>query len=104
MQTATLHIKVEPELAQSLKSLSQKRKISVGELVRQAVFSRYQLDLDTSLNNRQRQALQAYQGEYISLSKLASDMGMTIWEMQEWLTEHNIAHNTIFQEDDVNNA
>ncbi len=104
MQTVTLHIKIEPELAKSLKSLSQKRKISVGELVRQAVYSHYQLDLDISLNNRQCQTLQAYQGGYISLSKLASDMGMSIWEMQEWLAEHNIAQNTMFQENDVSNA
>ena len=104
MQTVTLHIKIEPELAKSLKSLSQKRKISVAELVRQAVYFHYRLDLDLSPDNRAQQILQTYHSGYISLSKLASDMGMSIWEMQEWLAEHNIAQNTMFQEDDVSNA
>jgi len=104
MQSATLHIKVKPELASDLKELSQKRKISVGELVRQAVLARYQLDLSISLNNKHRRALEAYQGGYISLSKLATEMGMTVWDMRHWLNEHDIAQNMAFHQDDSSNA
>ncbi len=104
MQSATLHIKVKPELASGLKELSQKRKVSVGELVRQAVLSRYQLDLNLSLNNKHQRALQAYQGGYISLSKLATEMGMTVWEIRDWLNDHNIEQNTAFHQNDASNA
>ncbi len=104
MQSATLHIKVKPEVAKELKSLSQKRKVSVGELVRQAVSASYQLDLGLSLNNSQRRALEAYRGGYISLTKLSTDMGMDIWEMRNWLNEHDIAQNNAFHEDDAGNA
>ena len=45
MQNATLHIKVKQEIAKGLKLLSKKRETSVGELIRQAVFSCYQLEL-----------------------------------------------------------
>ena len=104
MQSATLHIKVKLELASGLKELSQKRKMSVGELVRQAVLARYQLDLSLSLNNKHRRALEAYQGGYISLPRLATDMGMTIWDMRHWLNDHNIAQNNVFYQDDSDNA
>ncbi|MCK4604155.1 MAG: ribbon-helix-helix protein, CopG family, partial [Deltaproteobacteria bacterium] len=76
MQSATLHIKVKPEVAKGLKALSRKRNTSVGELVRQAVISSYQLELISSLNTSQKRALEAYQGGYISLSRLADEMGM----------------------------
>jgi hypothetical protein len=75
MQSATLHIKVKPEVAKGLKALSRKRNTSVGELVRQAVISSYQLELISSLNTRQKRALEAYKGGYISLSRLADEMG-----------------------------
>ena len=104
MQSATLHIKVKPELASGLKELSQKRKMSVGELVRQAVLARYQLDLSLSLDNKQRRALEAYQGGYISLPRLATDMGMTVWDMRHWLNEHDIDQNNLFHQDDSDNA
>ena len=103
MQSSTLHIKVRPELAKGLKALSRKRETSVGELVRQAVLSCYQLDL-LNLNEKQRRAIEAYQGGYISLGKLAEEMGMTVWEMRNWLSEHDIAQNISFLENDVNNA
>ncbi len=76
----------------------------MGELVRQAVLSRYQLDLSLSLNNKHKRALVAYQGGYISLARLASDMGMTIWDMRHWLNDHNIAQNNVFHQDDSDNA
>ncbi len=104
MQNATLHIKVKPEIAQGLKDLSQKRKVSVGELVRQAVIASYQLDLGLALNHRQRQALEAFKGGYISLAKLSSDMGMNIYDMRIWLNEHDISQNNSFHENDVSNA
>ena len=61
MQNATIHIKIKPELANGLKELSKKRDTSVGELVRQAVLSCYQLEL-LNLSEKQRQAVEAYKG------------------------------------------
>jgi hypothetical protein len=103
MQNATIHIKVKPEIAKGLKELSKKRDTSVGELVRQALFSCYQLDI-LGLNEKHRRALEAFQGGYISLGKLAEEMGVNVWEAREWLYEHDISPNYSFLEDDVNNA
>ncbi len=103
MQTSTLHIKVKPELAGSLKKLSRKRHTSVGSLVRQAILANYQLELN-ELPQRQRRAIEAYQGEYISLGKLAEEMGMNVLEMRKWLSECDIRQNNSFLEDDVKNA
>lgn len=103
MQNSTIHIKVKPELAKGLKALSRKRETSVGELVRQAVLSCYQLDL-LNLNEKQRRAVEAFQGGYISLGKLAEEMGMNVLNTRKWLTEHDIAQNNSFLEDDLNNA
>lgn len=103
MQSATLHIKVTPEIAKGLKDLSKKRETSVGELVRQALLSCYQIDI-LALSEKQRRALEAFQGGYISQGKLAEELGMNIWETGKWLDEHNISPNYSFLEDDVNNA
>ncbi len=103
MQNSTIHIKVTPELASALKSLSQKRETSVGELVRRAVLSCYQLDM-LNLNEKQRRAVEAFQGGYISIGKLAEEMGMNVWNIQKWLDEHAIPQNNSFLEDDVKNA
>ena len=103
MQNTTIHIKVKPEIAKGLKQLSKKRETSVGELIRQAVFSCYQLEL-LGLNQNQKQSIAAFQGEYISLGKLAEEMGMTVWEIRNWLAEHNILQNNSFQESDIANA
>ena len=103
MQSSTIHVKVKPELAKGLKALSRKRETSVGELVRQAVLSCYQLDL-LNLNEKQRRAVGAFQGGYISLGKLAEEMGMNVWNTRNWLIEHDIAQNNSFLADDVNNA
>ena len=103
MQNSTIHIKVTPELASALKSLSQKRETSVGELVRRAVLSCYQLDM-LNLDEKQRRAVEAFQGGYISIGKLAEEMGMNIWNIQKWLEEHAIPQNNSFLEDDVKNA
>ena len=103
MQSSTLHIKIKPELAKGLKELSRKRETSVGELVRQAVMSCYQLEL-LDLNERQRRAVEAFQGGYISLGKLAEEMGMNVLTIRKWLIEHDIFQNNSFLEDDVKNA
>ena len=103
MQNATLHIKIKPELAQGLKELSKKRETSVGELVRQAVVSCYQIEL-LGLGEKQRRAFGAFQGGYISLGKFAEDMGMPVLQARKWLQEHDIPQNNSFLEDDVNNA
>jgi hypothetical protein len=103
MQNATLHIKIKPELAKGLKKLSQKRETSVGALVRQAVLSCYQLDL-LSLNEKQRHAVEAFKGCYISIGKLAEEMGMNVWDARNWLEEHDIAQNNAYLDDDVRNA
>ena len=103
MQSSTLHVKVTPELAKGLKSLSRKRETSVGELVRKAVLSCYQLEL-LNLNETQRRAVEAYQGGYISIGKLAEEMGMHVWHLQKWLEEHDIPQNNTFSEDDVKHA
>jgi predicted HTH domain antitoxin len=89
MQSSTIHIKVKPELAKGLKALSRN--------------SCYQLDL-LNLNEKQRRAVEAFQGGYISLGKLAEEMGMNVWSTRKWLAEHDIAQNNSFLEDDVNNA
>lgn len=103
MQNATIHIKVKPEIAKGLKLLSKKRDTSVGELIRQAVFSCYQLEL-LGLNQEQKQAIAAFQGGYISLGKLAEEMGKTVMEIRTWLAEHDILQNNSFQESDIANA
>ncbi len=103
MQSSTLHIKVTPEVANALKALSKKRESSVGELVRQAVHSCYQLDM-LNLTEKLRRAVEAFQGGYISLGKLAEEMGMNVWDTRKWLTEHDIAQKNSFLEDDVSNA
>lgn len=103
MQSSTLHIKIKPELAEGLKELSRKRSVSVGELVRQAVVSCYQIEL-LDLGERQRRAVEAYQGGYISLGKLAEEMGMTVLKIRDWLKEHEIRQNNVFLEGDVKNA
>lgn len=103
MQSSTLHIKVKPRLAKGLKSLSKKRETSVGELVRQAVVSCYQLDL-LNLNEKHRRALEAFKGNYISLGKLAEEMGMNVLNIRRWLKEHDIPQNNSFLEDDLKNA
>ncbi len=45
-----------------------------------------------------------FQGGYISLGKLAKEMGMSVWNIRKWLEEHDIPQNNSFLEDDVKNA
>ena len=58
----------------------------------------------TNLSNQQRQAVEAFQGGYISLGKLAEELGMNIWNTRKWLMEHDIPQNDSFFEDGVKNA
>jgi hypothetical protein len=103
MQSSTLHIKIRPEIANGLKMLSKKQDISVGELVRRAILSSYQLNL-LNLSVKQKRAIEAFQGGYISIGKLSEEIGMNIWESKKWLQDHEILQNNSFLEDDVKNA
>ena len=102
-QDTTLHVKVEAKVADGLRRLAKSRKQSVGELVRHAISICYQPDL-LSLTDAQRQALEAYRGAYISLGKLAEKLGMSILDARRWLSEHGMAQNTSFSQDDAENA
>ena len=98
-----LHIKIAPEINQVLKQLGKARGVSVSELIRQALMSCYQLDM-MGLSERQKQALEAYRGGFISLGKLSELMGRSAIEVRKWLFEHSISQNSAFSEDDVKNA
>ena len=67
------------------------------------LFSCYQLDL-LNLNEQQRRAVEAFQGGYISIGKLAEEMGMRVWHLQKWMEEHDIPQNSTYSEDDVKHA
>jgi hypothetical protein len=99
----TLHIKIGPTVHEELKKLGRTRGMTVSELVRQALFMCYQLEL-MGLSDRQKQALEAYRGGFISLGKLSELMGRSSIEMRQWLSEHQIQQNCTFSEDDVKNA
>jgi hypothetical protein len=99
----TLHIKVEHTFNLELKRLAKARNSTVSDLIRQALVSCYQIDI-IGLPEKQRQALEAYRGGFISLGKLSELMGRTLLEMRDWLNEHNIPQNNSFSPDDVKNA
>ncbi len=103
MQTATLHVKLDPELDSRLRRLARQRKVSKGQLVRQAVASCYQLTAE-SLPRQQQQALAAYEGGFISLGKLAEKMGLSPVETRDWLSEHEIPQNIMFAAEDADHA
>ena len=102
-QDATLHIKVDKTLAQALRKLAQKRKQTMGELVRQALTACYQVDF-LGLSQKQKEAMAAFCGGYISLGKLANIMGMPVVKIREWLDEHDISQNNSYVEADAANA
>lgn len=103
MENTTLNIKIKPELARSLKALSKKNAVSVGELVKKALVSCYQIDL-IGIDSRRRHAIEAYQGGYISLGKLSEELGMSLLDTRIWLKDHNIPQNNSFLENDIENA
>jgi hypothetical protein len=99
----TLHIKVPHEYNQVLKELGKSKGMTVSDLIRQALATCYQLDM-IGLTDRQKQALEAYRGGFISIGKLSELMGRSAVDMRKWLSEHAIAQNNAFSEDDVRNA
>jgi predicted HTH domain antitoxin len=76
---------------------------SKGQLVREAISACYQPSLD-ELPLRQRQAVSAYQGGYISLGKLAREMGMHVLELRVWLGERDIPQQTTHAGEDAGRA
>lgn len=102
-QTATLHIKVEPAVARGLKKVAGRRKVSVGELVRQAVQTCYQTEW-LGLTAAQRQALEAYRGGYISIGKFAEVMGQSVLQVRQWLDERDIHQQIAAEKDDTAHA
>ena len=102
-QTVTLHIKVEPTVARGLKQVAGRRQVTVGELVRQAVQTCYQTEW-LGLTAGQRQALEAYRGGYISLGKLAEEMGLTALKLREWLDERGLSHVAVHEKNDTAHA
>ncbi|OQW96710.1 MAG: hypothetical protein BWK77_03845 [Verrucomicrobia bacterium A1] len=101
--TATLHVKIEPGTARSLKHLAVRRGRTVGELVRQAISACYQPEM-AGLAARQRQAVEAYRGGYISVGKLAEVLGCTALAARKWLIERSIPQSSAFEADDVAHA
>lgn len=102
-QTATLHIKIEPAVARGLKQVAGHRRVTVGELVRQAVQTCYQTEW-LGLTAPQRQALEAYRGGYIALGKLAESLGLSLLQTRKWLNERQIAQNTVWAKEDLAHA
>ena len=103
MQTATLHIKVSPEFAGSLKRIASKKGESVGEIVRQAVVSSFQTEM-SGLPLHQKQALAAYSGGFISIGRLSEILGKDVMGARKWLNDHDIKQNTSFSREDSENA
>ena len=57
------------------------------------------------LSVTQRNALAAYHGGYISIGKLARDMGMNVLELRNWMKERGFKQQVCAVEDsDVANA
>lgn len=102
-QDSTLHIKIEPSVAESLRRLAKTRRQTVGELVRRAIATCYQVD-QLGLTDQQRQAMEAYRGGFISIGKLSEIMGRSVLDMRPWLNEHGIEQNVCFGEADTDNA
>ena len=52
----------------------------------------------------QRQAVEAYQGGFISLGRLAEALGLHVLEARAWLAEHQIPQNVGFLQDELAEA
>lgn len=100
---STLHVKLDPVMAESLSRLAAERKVSKGELVREALVACYQPQL-MGLTQKQEQAVHAFRGGFISMGKLAGIMGMHVLELRTWLRDHHVSHNTVLGENDAANA
>ncbi|NQU38830.1 MAG: hypothetical protein HQ523_02650 [Lentisphaerae bacterium] len=102
-QDATLHVKLDRETDENLKQLGYTRGKSKGQLVREAISACYQTSFE-ELSIRQQQAVSAYQGGYISLGKLAKDMGMHVLEVRRWMDEHGVTQCNAYGGEDLANA
>jgi hypothetical protein len=102
-KTQTLNIKLDKEEESRLNELAYRLKKSKGQLVRDALQTCYQTSL-ANLPAQQVRALNAYQGGYISIGKLASEMGMQVLELRKWLRGHDIARSAAFNQLDDENA
>jgi hypothetical protein len=98
-QEATLHIKLDLEMDEQLARLARARKSSKGRLVRDAITACYQIPIE-ELPVQQHRALNAYQGGYISIGKLAEVMGLHVLAVRSWLEERGIVQNTAMSLDD----
>ena len=102
-QDATLHIKLDSETDARLKQLAESRRTSKGQLVREAISACYQASL-SDLPIHQSQALAAYQGGYISLGKLAKEMGIHVLQLRSWLAERGIVQHNAYGDEDAARA
>jgi len=102
-QESALHIKLDKKTDEQLRYLASARKVSKGQLVREAITACYQASTE-DLSLPQRQALMACQGGYISLGKLAQVMGMHVLDLRKWLSERNINMPSAFGRDDARHA
>ena len=100
---ATLHVKIDPATNEQLTRLAAARKTSKGQLVRDAIFACYQVPVN-DLPIRQRHALSAFAGGFISIGKLAESFGMHVLDLRRWLSEHGMDQNTVISADDHLNA
>ena len=71
--------------------------------MRDAIFACYQVPVD-DLPLRQRHALAAFAGGFISIGKLAESFGMHVLDLRRWLSEHGIDQYTVMSADDRLNA
>ena len=103
VQDATLHVKLDREMDARLKRLAESRSKSKGQLVREAISACYQASL-SDLPLQQRQALAAYQGGYISIGKLAKEMGIHVLQLRSWLAEQGVAQRNAYGDEDAARA
>lgn len=103
IEDTTLHIKIKKQIADGLKELAKRKGRSVSDLVRTAISSTYQPD-NLDLPTYQKRAIEAYRGGYISIGKLSETMGKSVYDMRTWLSQHDIAENNAFNQDDITNA
>lgn len=103
MRDATLHVKLDSDTDEKLKRLAAARGKSKAQLVREAISVCLQTSLE-ELPLRQRQAVAAFQGGYISLGKLAREMGMHVLQLREWLAERGLGQGTAYGDADAEHA
>lgn len=100
---ATLHVKLDTETDEKLKRLAAARGRSKAQLVREAIAACFQTRFE-DLPLRQRRAISAFQAGYISIGKLAREMGMHVLELREWLAERGLEQQTAYGDTDADQA